>query len=765
MLDTDYEVLKVLGEGTFGKVYQARHRKSNELIAAKQIKLGSTSFEEAKKSAELQALKALKHPFIVRLRELLRSQRDGSLYYIFEYVDSDLCRFMKQFPRGIEDRRASLLIRQQFSGLTHMHQHNFFHRDIKPENILLDTASETIRIADLGQARSLRARPPFTDYVGTRWYRAPECLLRDGAYSSPVDVWASGLIWSELLRGSPLFMGTGTIDQLYKIFGVLGRGTPDDWPNFPKLAEGVRFKVPQKGGCGLGAVLPPSSPELLAFLEKVLALNPWRRPNARKCMEDDFFSSLPQLSLEDPSPSRSYSRASPSPAPSLDASPAPSVTTREDNEDEVAVLRGALERGATDRQENAQMERIEKAPTYLPTDLDLDAELDAILGGESPRVPARARQERRPPIGNASSTNGSVHFGFAPVARQSRQGGFDGAPAPGSARQASAVAPPDSPLKGQNLDELLDDLCADLGLEEKGVEELPLPDPYSFDGIASKGDPPRPCLPEEHQPLSLTGALSVVEAELPAKPTGAAPTACPGIVPVLEESDWDAPTPTTRGRPGAQGGSLTNAELLLRTQGIGGPGQKVLGHEHCELSASISPRDPSHAEPPRTEDDDWDAPTPVGSDLARAALPQLGNAARGVQSSAQVAVGSAPEPAAGEQPERAQRRTPRANSSSGRRSGSSRQKGAKETPGQPWTTEEATQLRRVVRKTIKRGVTDKEQLWKEVSEELGCGRAPRECRSQYARDYKAHKEGAALPIVQCHLSSPRSADYAGACAG
>merc|ERR1712110_494407 len=131
-------------------VYKAQHKKTGDAVAVKQIKLGSRSWDEACKSFELQALKALRHPFIVRLRELIRSQFDGSLYYIFDFLDSDLCRLVKASPSGMEEPLAAEFARQLFAGLAHMHQHNFFHRDLKPENILFDSVSQTIRIADLG---------------------------------------------------------------------------------------------------------------------------------------------------------------------------------------------------------------------------------------------------------------------------------------------------------------------------------------------------------------------------------------------------------------------------------------------------------------------------------------------------------------------------------------------------------------------------------------------------------------------------------------
>eukprot|EP00928_Gymnodinium_smaydae_P007334 TRINITY_DN1264_c0_g2_i1.p1 TRINITY_DN1264_c0_g2~~TRINITY_DN1264_c0_g2_i1.p1 ORF type:complete len:641 (+),score=103.69 TRINITY_DN1264_c0_g2_i1:165-1925(+) len=376
VLDQDYEVFGALGEGTFGKVYKAQHKWTGDEVAVKQIKLGARCWDEACKSMELQALTALRHPFIVRLRELIRSQWDGSLYYIFEFVDSDLSRVVKANPNGLVEPRTAELARQLFAGLAHMHHHNFFHRDLKPENVLFDSARQTIRIADLGQARSLRARPPFTDYVGTRWYRAPECLLRDPTYSSPVDVWASGLIIAELLRGSTLFCGASSIDQLYKIFAVLGQPL-GDWPEFARLAQAVRFRVPERGGCGLQYILPRASPQAQAFLTEVLTLYPRRRPPARTCMEHAFFLQLPPLDIERLDTHRSRVSSGP--------------VEREEKDSE---YNGGG--GSTTEQEVTGS--VSSQFVELPTDIEeLDAELDKILGGSTAA---------------ASSFRGSVDLSF-----------------------------------------------------------------------------------------------------------------------------------------------------------------------------------------------------------------------------------------------------------------------------------------------------------------------------------------------------------------
>lgn len=112
------------------------------------------------------------------------------------------------------------IIYQTLQALAYMHRHGFFHRDLKPENLL--EINGTVKIADFGLVREIRAKPPFTEYVSTRWYRSPEVLLRSRNYNSPMDMFAIGAIMAELYRMSPLFPGSTERDQLNKIFQVLG---------------------------------------------------------------------------------------------------------------------------------------------------------------------------------------------------------------------------------------------------------------------------------------------------------------------------------------------------------------------------------------------------------------------------------------------------------------------------------------------------------------------------------------------------------------
>lgn len=410
-LEEDYEVLCTLGEGSFGKVYKARHRQTADEVAVKEIKLGAKSFSDALNSMELKALKALRHPCIVRLRELIRSQRDGSLFFIFEFLGSDLGRLIRENPRGLPEDQATELMRQVLVGIAHIHQYGFFHRDVKPDNILFDPIQQTIRIADFGEARSLRARPPFTDYVGTRWYRAPECLLQDCNYSSPVDVWAAGLVFAELLHGSPIFKGSGSIDQLHQYWSVLGLPSLADWPDFERLSKGIRFRASEQGSYGLRRVLPNASPKVQAAISGILIANPKKRLPARRCLETfEIFAKLPPLDLQRANTSFVDSGADTS-----------RVESSRVEDDLSAVVEGDVDSPSPSRHQGLGISGA--APVSCAQldhqDLDLDAELDEILA-ESPARPSGMRPAATNP-NQASITSLLGSFSFAPGSRaQSR---------------------------------------------------------------------------------------------------------------------------------------------------------------------------------------------------------------------------------------------------------------------------------------------------------------------------------------------------------
>lgn len=112
------------------------------------------------------------------------------------------------------------ILYQIMQALAYMHRHGYFHRDLKPENFL--EMNGTVKLADFGLVREIRAKPPFTEYVSTRWYRSPEVLLHSRNYNSPMDMFAMGAIMAELYLGIPLFPGANERDQIMKIFSIMG---------------------------------------------------------------------------------------------------------------------------------------------------------------------------------------------------------------------------------------------------------------------------------------------------------------------------------------------------------------------------------------------------------------------------------------------------------------------------------------------------------------------------------------------------------------
>jgi serine/threonine protein kinase len=192
------------------------------------------------------------------------------------------------------------LLLQLLQGVAHMHRHGFFHRDLKPENMLV--TRDTVKIADFGLAREIRSRPPFTDYVSTRWYRAPEVLLRAQNYNSPIDMWALGAIMAELIMLRPLFPGSSEVDQIFKICSVLGTPDESSWPEGLQLAQKMRFRFPKCVANPIGKIVQNASPEAVQLMSALLMWDPRRRPTAMQALQFPFFAGAHQvpLALADP---------------------------------------------------------------------------------------------------------------------------------------------------------------------------------------------------------------------------------------------------------------------------------------------------------------------------------------------------------------------------------------------------------------------------------------------------------------------------------
>ncbi|XP_010884076.2 serine/threonine-protein kinase MAK isoform X6 [Esox lucius] len=281
-----YTQLKQLGDGTYGSVLMGKSNESGELVAIKRMKRKFYSWEECMNLREVKSLKKLNHANVVKLKEVIRE--NDHLYFVFEYMKENLYQLMKDrnklFPESVI-RNISFQILQ---GLSFIHKHGFFHRDMKPENLLC-MGPELVKIADFGLAREIRSRPPYTDYVSTRWYRAPEVLLRSSIYSSPIDMWAVGCIMAELYTLRPLFPGNSEVDEIFKICQVLGTVKKCDWPEGHQLASAMNFRFPQCVPTHLKTLIPNASTEAISLMKDLLMWDPKKRPTALQALRYPYF--------------------------------------------------------------------------------------------------------------------------------------------------------------------------------------------------------------------------------------------------------------------------------------------------------------------------------------------------------------------------------------------------------------------------------------------------------------------------------------------
>lgn len=177
---------------------------------------------------------------------------------------------------------------QTLSGLAAIHKKGFFHRDMKPENILVSDRN-VVKIADFGLAKGVRSAPPFTDYVSTRWYRAPELLLKAEVYNGKVDVFAFGCILAELYLLGPLFPGENEMDQLHKIISILGT-PPQEWTFGHKQAKRLNIKFKECEKMNLQVIIPSASSQAINLLEKMLQYDPVKRISAADALAHPYFT-------------------------------------------------------------------------------------------------------------------------------------------------------------------------------------------------------------------------------------------------------------------------------------------------------------------------------------------------------------------------------------------------------------------------------------------------------------------------------------------
>ncbi|XP_014471219.1 PREDICTED: cyclin-dependent kinase-like 4 isoform X1 [Dinoponera quadriceps] len=296
-----YERLARLGEGSYGVVFQCRDRQTGKLVAVKKFQQTEDDPLIRKIALrEIRLLKNLKHPNLVNLLEVFRRKR--KLHLVFEYCENTLLNEMEKYPTGCPDLTTRQLTWQILQGVAYCHRLGCVHRDVKPENILI-TGEGVVKLCDFGFARMLSPGENYTEYVATRWYRAPELLVGDTQYGTPVDVWAVGCVFAELIRGEALWPGKSDVDQLYLIRRTLGDLLPRHMAIFQQneFFAGITLPTPQTLTLLQDAL--PHNPLQLDFLKKCLDKDPNERWTCEQLLRhsyfDNFHFKMPDVEVEE----------------------------------------------------------------------------------------------------------------------------------------------------------------------------------------------------------------------------------------------------------------------------------------------------------------------------------------------------------------------------------------------------------------------------------------------------------------------------------
>ncbi|XP_073154577.1 cell division control protein 2 homolog C [Henckelia pumila] len=296
-----YEKLEKVGEGTYGKVYRAKEKATGQVVALKKTRLEMD--EEGVPPTALREVSLLQmlsqSLYVVRLLCVEHvDNKNGKplLYLVFEYLDTDLKKFIDSHRKGPNPRPLPQQLIQSFlyqlcKGVSHCHSHGVLHRDLKPQNLLLDKDKGVLKIADLGLGRAFTVPlKSYTHEIVTLWYRAPEVLLGSTNYSTAVDMWSVGCIFAEMVRRQALFPGDSEFQQLLHIFRLLGTPTEIQWPGVRSLRDWHVY--PQWEPQNLTRAVPSLGPDGVDLLSKMLTYDPAERISAKAALDHPYFDSL-----------------------------------------------------------------------------------------------------------------------------------------------------------------------------------------------------------------------------------------------------------------------------------------------------------------------------------------------------------------------------------------------------------------------------------------------------------------------------------------
>ncbi|KAL2054359.1 hypothetical protein ABVK25_005500 [Lepraria finkii] len=288
----------VVGSGTYGKVFKAIHVYTKNLAALKKIRMdGEKDGFPVTAVREIKLLQSLKHENVVALQEVMVEHND--CFMVFEYLSHDLTGLLNHPTFKLEHAHKKHLGRQLFEGLNYLHRRGVLHRDIKAANILVSNTGQ-LKLADFGLARffAKRGKPDYTNRVITIWYRSPELLLGETQYGPAVDIWSAACVIVEIFTRHAIFPGDGgEINQLDKIYNVLGTPTRGEWPGLVDMAWFELLRpTERKPNTFVEKYQERLTPDAFELLQAMFMYDPSKRPTAGDVLEHPYFMT------EEPSP-------------------------------------------------------------------------------------------------------------------------------------------------------------------------------------------------------------------------------------------------------------------------------------------------------------------------------------------------------------------------------------------------------------------------------------------------------------------------------
>lgn len=287
-----YEIMQKIGKGAYGVVWRVVDKQTQQVVALKKAFGAFQNVTDAQRTyREITLLRQIRgHPYLIGLLAVHRAENDQDLYLVFECMETDIHAVIR--ANILLDVHHRYIFWQLLCGLKYLHSAGIIHRDLKPSNILINSDA-SIKLCDFGLARAVDEDDPpddLTDYIATRWYRAPEILFGSSTYTSAVDMWAAGCILAELVSGRPLFPGQSTMDQLERVISFTGPPSQAEVESMDSsftqtMLSNLSYSRPKMT---LEEKLDGAPPDAIDLVRQLITFSPMKRPTAEQCLNHPY---------------------------------------------------------------------------------------------------------------------------------------------------------------------------------------------------------------------------------------------------------------------------------------------------------------------------------------------------------------------------------------------------------------------------------------------------------------------------------------------